>query len=382
MGYEEQSVSHARTHPQSATITMIVDMREGIAMRFVHLIIGIIFCCGVGGCFVPGPRTGNVFLSTRQNIKWMMTTPSGPNMVAGLSVIVNPFIYIGTFTTAPIWDILCLPSDIWISINEGTKIVVLDDSYIPIEDAQIRIRDHHLVFSQKGRTSRAGICSTGVKLSAVSLANVSVHKNGYYPLNSLWRPSDGGNPNVQTSILSKVECPIDLKFNEERLLECFNVIWRESKDYGWLSVKKQKNQVEYDFIVGDWMPPYGKGKESDAIFFFEEKDKESFIRVEFLGKGNGIVKARRKQGTGVLMKSAPLEGYHQQYTITKGGVGDQMGAYFKVRGGFYGKICNDINLEEDLRNEKLEIKSKIMTRHYPDGQWRKKNNIQIFYKHQ
>jgi hypothetical protein len=337
------------------------------------------------GCFTT-QRNGQVFLSTLEDFDRVARPPTGER---GFLALFDPFIYtgafIGMFSLGPVSDILYFPYDIWLSVNEGTDIVVLDDNMRPIEDAHVTVCYRGACLSGNGKTNQDGVFHTGIKFPMIDFGNISVRKEGYYPSIWFWRPSGGecsplGNFNVQTTVLSKVEHPIQLKFRKVRLLECANVIWKESEGGKWQAIRKFDDMIKYDFVVGDWMPPYGCGKMADATFYLttgNENGKMS-ARVIFNGNGNGVIRSCVRHRTGVLMKTAPTDGYESDYVSVGRKKDDQTGLYFRIRGNLYGKICRDFFIDECRQNEELEIKSGRVTWDIPHGRWSKKTTFQYY----
>ena len=337
------------------------------------------------GCFTT-QRNGQVFLSTLEDFDRVARPPTGDR---GFLALFDPFVYtgafIGMFTLGPVSDILYFPYDIWLSVNEGTDIVVLDDNMRPIDDAHVTVSYRDACLSGNGKTNQDGVFHTGIKFPMIEFGSTSVKKEGYYPSIWFWRPSGGecsplGNFNVQTTVLSKVEHPIQLKFRKVRLLECANVIWKESEGGKWQAIRKFDDRVEYDFVVGDWMPPYGCGKMADAAFYRSTGNEQGKMSVSviFNGNGNGVIRSCVRHRTGVLMKTAPTDGYESDYVSVGRTKDDQTGLYFKIRGNLYGKICRDFFIDECRPNEQLEIKPGRVTWEIPHGRWSKKTTFQYY----
>lgn len=78
--------------------------------------------------------------------------------------------------------------------------------------------------------------------------------------------------------------------------------------------------VGYDFAVGDWVAPYGKGKISDMIFHGEGevKDNRNYrgkLTVVFPGQGNGLIPFENAESNPNPLRmpyEAPSEGYEVQ----------------------------------------------------------------------
>ena len=80
--------------------------------------------------------------------------------------------------------------------------------------------------------------------------------------------------------------------------------------------EKDKN-VGYDMEVGDWVPPYGKGKVSDLILHYHldvvgESESTSVLKVSFSNDGDGIIPFEAPLSSGSSLRSshlAPERGY-------------------------------------------------------------------------
>lgn len=89
----------------------------------------------------------------------------------------------------------------------------------------------------------------------------------------------------------------------------------------------------YDLVKGDWMPPFGKGEFSDIEFKLlpredfgigrgpSGKPKPYFrdtISVAFVGEGNGIIKIEPPPNAVLKVRTAPENGYQQDFRIWSG----------------------------------------------------------------
>lgn len=93
------------------------------------------------------------------------------------------------------------------------------------------------------------------------------------------------------------------------------------------------NTVSFDMLKGDWLPPRGTGEVADVSFTrlprksygrimrHDESSAESYeeaLRVEFPGKGNGIVEVMPLPGSDLKVRCAPEEGYVASYEERRG----------------------------------------------------------------
>ena len=93
------------------------------------------------------------------------------------------------------------------------------------------------------------------------------------------------------------------------------------------------NTVSFDMLKGDWLPPRGTGEVADVSFTrlprksygrimrHDESSAESYeeaLRVEFPGKGNGIMEVMPLPGSDLKVRCAPEEGYVSSYEERRG----------------------------------------------------------------
>ena len=186
----------------------------------------------------------------------------------------------------------------------------------------------------------------------------------------LWQPDDM----VATIRLQRVEHPIPLAV--KRIGDHINA--SKVGDFNGT------NMVwSFDFVMGDYLPPYGQGKVADLVFKSSLVDVEStnnFRRVlkffdfaneaSFPGKGNGILSQMPRPTAGIKLREAPGAGYEPS-TILHCGLRKKLVGpnlyqesysdsdenrcyYFRIRseyddkgvliGGYYGKIYEDFKL--------------------------------------
>lgn len=189
-----------------------------------------------------------------------------------------------------------------------------------------------------------------------------------------WQPENV----VVTLSLQRVEHPIPLYVR--------NVETRDKN--GRLGGFDGTNAVlKFDFIVGDWLPPLGNGKQADMIIRTEYKyiDSVKVLRnrpplvfydfiseVEFVGEGNGLCEADlSEKNLGIKFRTAPNAGYVHKKTLRFGSHKQVSGAAiyakkytesmegrcycFRIRSKFnengelveayYGKVYGDFNFE-------------------------------------
>ena len=86
----------------------------------------------------------------------------------------------------------------------------------------------------------------------------------------------------------------------------------------------------YDLVKGDWMPPFGKGEQTDIEFKLLPREDfgmgmgpsgipdpafRDTIQVEFVGNDNGIVKVLPPPGAVLKVRMAPEDGYRNKFNI-------------------------------------------------------------------
>ena len=138
--------------------------------------------------------------------------------------------------------------------------------------------------------------------------------------------------------------------------------------------------MAFDMVMGEWLPPIGKGNVADVSFRFNEdvlgwKVVEGYsvtvhkmykmnALISISGNGNGMVEIVPGQNVGIKLRTAPLEGYEQNCSRWRGWFGggdgdktdcDKSRCYaFRIRtvydengnikSAYYGKIYDDFDL--------------------------------------
>lgn len=180
----------------------------------------------------------------------------------------------------------------------------------------------------------------------------------------VWQPENL----VVTMALQRVECPIPLFVKSVCLCEEQDIVDR----FG--------GRLSYDLLIGDWLPPMGKGARADIIVErFPRKilghaelqgrpdiAGNSFhdeVKITFPGKGNGIIDMNDVLKGGLPIKTAPNDGFAAVYTLwqevdsnlkyknsnNKGKclcfrIRTQMDGQGCIKRAYYGKIYGDINI--------------------------------------
>ena len=225
-------------------------------------------------------------------------------------------------------------------------------------------------------TDGKGVCHLSGKTNT-GKASVEVREppSGYYKANGgsvefkskslfgTWRPDNV----VVTVALDRVEKPVplhvrNLSFPPGKLVE-------EMSDV-------EKGPVSYDFLKGDWLPPWGSGEFADVVFRRLPREdcgvgvngrgqtNKSFrdvVSVDFTGDGNGMAETLVSATSELKIRSSSTMGFKSHYEQSCGR-GKDLQAYrmrderkcfcFRIRTkydekgnvveGYYGKIYGDV----------------------------------------
>lgn len=361
-----------------------------MSRRVFKAVLVSALCCVFAGCIVPEPRTGNLFLSTRQNFGWLTRQGEGGGLAGGTSIVLGPLFLIGTFTTAPIYDVLCFPYDCYLKFS-GTKFIFLDDEMQPIEKCNVSFYSDALPDESPScsRSSRQGCYSPGVHVERIGRWSLSATKEGYYPITI--DPKDlaqSAQDQIHTGRLYRVINPIPLYVNAAS-----GEYRGRSRAYYELSIKKRdfsvtngvpvvtNEKLSYDLIKGAWLPPHGDGETCDIQFVFNEnvlgwkEDKgydgtfvmklyRTTAAISMPGRGNGIVEMPSRDNAGIKLRIAPVDGFGNSLTRWRGWFGggdgtktdsDKNRCYAfrirteydengKIKSAYYGKIYNDFDI--------------------------------------
>lgn len=132
-------------------------------------------------------------------------------------------------------------------------------------------------------------------------------KTGYYPNRAMrgsfekivegeWRPS----PQNLTVVLKRVRNPVPMYAKEINLV-----------------LPGEGERLAFDLVEGDWVAPFGKGKERDVEFCFEGQyqskiNYDGTVTLRFLGDGSGLLPYDYDQSSNSELKmpyEAPISGY-------------------------------------------------------------------------
>ena len=412
MGHEEQPLPQPRRHRQPEAV-------KGYAMnrKLLNVAIVCLLSCTFVGCFLPEPRTGNLYLSTRQNVGYLTRPNSRSDMAVALSIMLEPLLFFGTFTTAPVWDTMCFPFDCYLKIT-GSEFLFLDDAGRAIRWCNVSFYNDSLIdeTSWHSKSSSRGYYSPGVNVNRTMGWSLAAAKSGYYPLKigndtSLYMPGC----QVITARLDRIISPIPLYVRELRFLP--------SKDTPWWIKRQNNNPVafdengfcfSYDFLKSDWLPPWGKGCVADISFQYnktvighEQIKYSSVVRtneyckceltIQVMGEENGLVAITPSENAGIKIRMAPEDGYDiKSHVCLKGRVSRKKyecnyrpNAYYafrvrtdtdehgRIKRAFYGKIYGDFSLM-GTENEITGVRFLYYLNPTPNDrnlEWDMKNNL-------
>jgi hypothetical protein len=259
----------------------------------------------------------------------------------------------------------------------GMKIKGVDENNVPIEDAHVAI---HFSLSE-GSNSYRGITNRKGEASATRLGAYGtlyrITKEGYYDSAGEF---SFGNQDV-TLILRKKENPIPMYSKKAHLHS-------GTKDAGGL-------WVGYDLMIGDYMPPWGKGmyKDFETKYTYEKTDIYNLrydLSIRFSNVGDGLIIFKVEDFSSEIKSNylAPKEGYVNIWEFhryrSNSGVGESYDTnldkfrryYFRVRtkidkdgnviSALYGKLYSEfpdlhyyLNPNENDRNVEFDPRQNL-----------------------
>lgn len=174
-----------------------------------------------------------------------------------------------------------------------------------------------------------------------------------------WQPDNV----VVTIKLQRVEHPIPLWVKRELL----NVKREIANING--------GKFSYDLMMGEWLPPFGKGKFADMEFTriphqdFGEvvgvagvkgHSYRDAVSVKFVGADNGLVECKPPSGSCLKIRTAPEDGYKPDYECWRG-----KGSDLKYEMSYDEKRCFSFRIRT-RRNDKGEIVEAYYGKIYSD----------------
>ena len=274
--------------------------------------------------------------------------------------------------------------------NAAFTLHVINEMNEPIEGAEIRFGTQK--DAQIKITDNNGLVSwqRGPFTSSKYLPSYEVNYKDYYPSygHGFDKPIDGTegtwplkhykpwNPVIKSTLM-KIKNPVPLYMKG-----FFNL------DIEHLS---KGNEHGYDLIVGDWLPPNGKGVVADFLMKLELSENQfehGYLLLNFAGTGNGIQRVETNPRNYSLLKlphNAPTSGYQSSLKLKVGhdlfdkplSESFRSGNYFFrirnqknqtniVSGGLYGKIIGLIHPYYNRDNKRYNLSMKYYLNPNPD----------------
>jgi hypothetical protein len=260
---------------------------------------------------------------------------------------------------------------------------VVDETGQPVEAAKVRVF-YMLTNEIAGLTDSNGIFVASHRDSSENLG-FQAEKPHYYPFSVSYHMGRNYKPEkwnpVQTVILKRIIHPIPM--------------YAKSVNLGMPVFDKPAG---FDFMIGDWIAPYGKGLNSDIVFTAHrekrlENDSDYQLTISFPKVGDGIQEFSGPLyylgSRGSALRSAeeaPVDGYQSEWIQTKtrrpgkpmeSNWSENRNYYFRVRTAtddrgnvvstHYGKIYGDfmkftyyLNPTPNSRNVEFDPKQNLL----------------------
>ena len=245
----------------------------------------------------------------------------------------------------------------------------VDESSQPMADAHVEVgyyvqpQPDQTEASEKinGLTDINGVFTASHENTGSIELGIQVTKAGYYSTTkghefAKFKDNDPAklNPDL-TFVLKKIGQPIPMYARRTRI-----------------EIPEINKPIGFDLIEGDWVAPYGEGKESDFIFqvqrrFVSWQDFNSSFKLTFSNVGDGLIPVAIPLDEGSALRLpaiAPGDGYQSEFMQSlsdsptggweKGEKKDQ-NYYFRVRttrdekgsikSALYGKIYGDFSID-------------------------------------
>ncbi len=265
---------------------------------------------------------------------------------------------------------------------------VIDTNGEPVSGARIHVYFPVPKYSEPGLTTKTEIGKTNknglfaTSKSSIGRVAASVSKEGYY--------ESGGGLEFKTSenyFVFKRWIPWNPTI-ELVLREKINPVKMYSKHLQHKKFPVQNQEVGYDLVKGDWVPPYGKGEQGDFIFIFSHRyttneDWDSKYELKFSNKEDGLQIYEFSPDINSVFKwpyLAPEKGYNikqlKKYSIfladddystktVRTNIKKNINYIFRVRtktngkgeviGGLYGIMPSDMYVKGELYNFEYKL---------------------------
>ena len=123
-----------------------------------------------------------------------------------------------------------------------------------------------------------------------------------------------------------------------------------------LRVPIADKQCSFDFEIGDWVAPQGRGKVEDIVFHVTLKtepngDFRSVVDVSFVREKDGLMRYEKGIHTGSKLRSdyeAPDEGYVDRVTLIRTKVGHKYTNSASRNANYYFRVRTELDEEGDI----------------------------------
>jgi len=201
--------------------------------------------------------------------------------------------------------------------NVPVEVRVVDQDGAPVPSAEVKVLFVNLGVDDgrsDGVTNSEGIFSTAGRCN--SRIRVYVSKKGYYesslPEKSIYDPRYPNDPQV-------IKQDVSLTLREIK-----NPIPMYAKQLS-MTIPEKGQEVGFDLEAGDWVSPYGKGKNADILvladgYFNSSQDTKSYLRLSFSNPDDGFILLENGIKESALKSPylAPLSGYKPKITGIQG----------------------------------------------------------------
>lgn len=192
-----------------------------------------------------------------------------------------------------------------------------------------------------GLTNTRGIFTGEVAVWDATQAGYEVSKPGYYtswasfyaypPVRGKWQP---WNPTIKV-VLKRIKNPVPMYAKKLAL-----------------ALPALDEPVGYDFLMGDWVIPHGRGKVPDATFVGNSRSEgdrkfDWQLQVTFTNRGDGIQRFAPDSEPAVFRSAyeAPAEGYMAEWKLRRqrNGPDESEQTTFDHKAGYYFRVRTELD---------------------------------------
>ena len=217
-------------------------------------------------------------------------------------------------------------------------VIVIDEDNNPIPEASVSVFFEENTSDTTIENKKAGKANTQGRFTASGSGNghvgIKVEHPGFYRSREIydftkkgiffWEPA---NPEIKV-LLRKIEKPVPMYARDSRFTD--------------LKLPTMNQNVGFDLIEFDWVPPYGKGIHSDFIFNLQRSiiDKENYKETLHLTFVNNLDGIQIVDGNAFSQSSYKLS----RYALEDGYVDK----FESVRGRDHGKYYESFSLNDNF----------------------------------